>query len=142
MARLTDGLRTYSELIQIPDIRDRYSYCRLQGTVGQSTFGFDRLFNQAFYKNSPWKNIRDRVIDRDNGCEFGVPGFTINGPIYVHHMNPIDVSDLLNETEYLLNPDYLICVSKRMHDAIHYGDKIPWGYVIEERRPNDTCPWR
>lgn len=37
-------------------------------------------------------------------------------------MNPIRVEDILDVTEYLLNPDYLICTTLETHNAIHYGN--------------------
>ena len=57
-------------------------------------------------------------------------------------MNPITKDDLIHQTDFLLNPNYLICVSKQTHNAIHYGDdKILFEGIIE-RTKNDTCPWR
>jgi len=35
-------IRTYSELIQIPTFEERFEYLKLDGRVGESTFGFDR----------------------------------------------------------------------------------------------------
>ena len=42
------SIRCYSELIQLPTFMDRYQYLRLDGVVGEETFGFDRYMNQAF----------------------------------------------------------------------------------------------
>lgn len=42
----------------------------------------------------------------------------------------------------LLNPEYLICTTKRTHDAIHYGDENILYDLPIERTKNDTCPWR
>lgn len=136
------SIRTYSELVLLPTYEERFRYLRLDGEVGRDTFGFDRYLNQIFYKSSEWKSIRDQVIIRDNGCDLGVDGREIYGRILIHHMNPITKEDVLNRTDLLLNPEYLICTSKLTHDAIHYGDE---DLLIKDpviRRPNDTCPWR
>lgn len=65
-------IRTYKELSQLKTFRERYEYLRLNGKVGEETFGFDRYLNQVFYKSEEWKSIRDFVIVRDNGCDLGV----------------------------------------------------------------------
>lgn len=138
-------LRTYSELLTLPTFEERFEYLKLDGCVGLETFGFDRWINQQFYRSKEWKRVRDEVIIRDNGCDLGVEGYEIHSKILVHHINPMIRDSLRNSRlipEELLNPEYLICVSHRTHNAIHYGDEsqIPKGPV--ERKPNDTCPWR
>ena len=135
-------IRTYSELITFPTFEERYRYLRLEGKVGEDTFGFDRWLNQSFYKDPEWRTIRDKIIIRDNGCDLGIPGREIYSRIIVHHMNPITKDDILSRSAFLLNPEYLICTVKNTHDAIHYGDE---GLLIKapiERTKNDTCPWR
>lgn len=136
-------IRTYSELLSFHTFKERYNYLRLDGSVGKETFGFDRYLNQAFYQRSKeWKSIRDQVIIRDNGCDLGMEGFEIYGRIIVHHMNPISLDDLKNNSELLFNPEYLICTTHNTHNAIHYGDE---GLLITapvERTKNDTCPWK
>ena len=139
----TMKIRTYEELSKLKTFEERYEYLKLDGTVGEETFGFDRYLNQKFYKYDPdWKKIRDEVIFRDNGCDLGIEGREINGLILVHHMNPITKDDILNRSEYLLNPNYLITTIKSTHDAIHYGssDMLMKDPVV--RSKNDTCPWR
>lgn len=136
------SIRTYSELITLPTFEERYEYLRLDGRVGEETFGFDRYLNQAFYKDPEWLRIRDKVIIRDNGCDLGIPDHEIRGRILVHHMNPITRDDILNRSAYLLNPEYLICTMKNTHDAIHYGDNNLLIKDPIERSKNDTCPWR
>ena len=135
-------IRTYSELITFPTFEERYRYLRLEGKVGEDTFGFDRWLNQSFYKDPEWRAIRDKIIIRDNGCDLGIPGREIYSRIIAHHMNPITKDDILSRSAFLLNPEYLICTVKNTHDAIHYGDE---GLLIKapiERTKNDTCPWR
>lgn len=137
------NIRTYSELSKLRTFKERYEYLKLSSVVGEDTFGYDRYLNQQFYKSAAWKRVRDQVIIRDNGCDLGIDDRYINSRIYVHHMNPITKSDIINSTEYLLNPEYLICVSKNTHDAIHYGSEelLHTNHMVE-RKPNDTCPWR
>lgn len=137
-------IRTYTELIQLPTFEERYRYLRLGGRVGEDTFGFDRYLNQLFYTSDEWRTIRDEVIIRDNGCDLGIPGRDIPEgiPILIHHMNPIAVRDILDRSDYLLNPEYLICTMKRTHDAIHYGNEHSLLTIPPERSKYDTCPWR
>lgn len=135
-------IRTYSELITLPTFMDRYKYLRIGGTVGADTFGFDRYLNQAFYKSEEWKSIRRHVIIRDCGCDLGIEGREIHERILIHHINPISEEDILDRSDYLLNPEYLISTSHRTHNAIHYGDDSILIDVPLERRKNDTCPWK
>lgn len=135
-------IRTYSELCQLSTFEDRFDYLRLNGSVGKDTFGFDRYLNQQFYRSREWKRIRDLVILRDNGCDLGVEGYEIRGRILIHHINPISVEDIHTTSDLLMNPEYLICVSHRTHNAIHYGDESLIITAPIERTQNDTCPWR
>lgn len=137
------SIKTYSELITLPTFEERYRYLRLSGSVGKETFGFDRYMNQLFYQRSQiWKRIRDEVIIRDCGCDLGIEGREIYGRVLVHHMNPIGVDDLLHESDFLLNPEFLICTTHNTHNAIHYGDENLLIRDPIERTKNDTCPWR
>lgn len=135
-------IRTYTELIQLPTFEERYRYLRLGGLVGQDTFGFDRWLNQKFYRSPEWKRIRRDVIIRDEGRDLAMPGYELDGNIFVHHMNPITAEDLENVSEIILNPEYLVCVSKRTHDAIHFGDVSLLPKLPTVRTPNDMCPWK
>ena len=135
-------IRTYTELMQYQTFMERYNYLKLGGRVGEETFGFDRYLNQQFYKSREWRKIRDEVIIRDGACDLGIPDREIPSRIIIHHMNPITKYDIINQTEFLLNPEYMICTIKRTHDAIHYGDEDLLFNGFVERRPNDTCPWR
>ena len=138
----TTNIRTYSELVQLPTFEERFDYLRLDGVVGKDTFGFDRYLNQQFYRSSEWKRIRNQVIVRDNGCDLGIDEYEIHGRILIHHMNPISIEDLRYMSDLLMNPEYLICVSHRTHNAIHYGDESLIVTAPIERSQNDTCPWR
>lgn len=135
-------IRTYTELIQLPTFKERYDYLRLGAIVGQDTFGFDRYLNQKFYHSKEWQQIRRDVIVRDEGRDLAMPGYEIQNGIYIHHMNPITVQDINDATNFLLNLEYLVCVTKQTHNAIHYGDASLLPQLPVERRPNDTCPWR
>lgn len=135
-------IRTYSELIKLSTFEERYNYLRLGGRVGEETFGFDRYLNQIFYKSDEWLSMRDEIIIRDHGCDLGIEGREIFGRILIHHMNPISIRDIIDRTDYLLNPEYLITTVKNTHDAIHYGNEESLILVPRERTRNDTCPWR
>lgn len=135
-------IRTYSELIKLKTFKDRFEYLKLDGIVGEETFGFDRYMNQIFYKSREWTSVRRAVIIRDNGCDLGVEGYEIHGKILIHHMNPINFSDIVHKTDELLNPDYLITTVLSTHNAIHYGDASLLPALPIERRANDTCPWK
>lgn len=135
-------IRTYSELRKLNTFKERYDYLRLYGRVGKETFGFDRYLNQIIYKLPEWKSVRDKVIVRDCGCDLGMEGYEIGEKILVHHMNPITMDDIINHSQDIFNPEYLICVSHQTHNAIHYGDESQLILDPIERSPNDTCPWK
>ena len=137
------NIRTYSELSKLKTFRERYEYLKLDGAVGEETFGFDRYINQMFYKSEEWKRIRNYVITRDNGCDLGIQDRKIvDSVILVHHMNPITKEDIINKNEILLDPEYLITTIKPTHDAIHYGDESLLAEDLVIRSKNDTCPWK
>lgn len=136
------SIKTYTELSQFNSFEDRYRYLRLCGSVGIDTFGFDRYLNQIFYRSDKWKHIRDKIILRDNGCDLGVEGYEIHGRILIHHMNPITIKDIEQESEFLLNPEFLISTTHNTHNAIHYGNEDLLIKVPLERTKFDTCPWR
>lgn len=137
-------IRTYSELIQIPTFEERFEYLKLGGKVGEETFGFDRYLNQYFYTNPEWRLLRSQIITRDGGCDLAMPDRKIpeGVKIFIHHINPITIEDILKRSEYLLNPEYLITTIKITHDAIHYGNSELLYKDPIIRTKNDTCPWR
>lgn len=138
---MTSTIRSYSELITLPTFEERFEYLKLSGRVGESTFGFDRFINQSFYRSKEWRDIRNRVIARDEGCDLADPDHKIYGSILIHHMNPLTVEDIEEGSKYLLDPEYLITTQNLTHNAIHYGDKslLPKEYI--ERKPGDTRMW-
>lgn len=134
-------IRTYSELRMLDSFKERFDYLRLDGQVGTSTFGFDRYINQAFYRSAQWKRIRNAIIVRDEGCDLGIEGYEIYDKILIHHMNPMTSDQLQEGDADVLNPDYLISVSLRTHNAIHFGDESQLAHGPIERRPGDTSSW-
>ena len=143
MMKMKNNIKTYSELIKFKTFDERLEYLKLYGSIGEETFGFDRYLNQMFYKSPEWRRIRKFIITRDLGCDLGIPNLEILGRIYIHHMNPLTKDDIINKTEFLLEPEYLICTSYDTHKIIHYDSRdidINQGPII--RTKNDTCPWR
>ena len=134
-------IRTYSELRRLTDFEDRYKYLALRGSVGRSTFGFDRYINQQFYTSTQWRQIRHHVIARDLGCDLGVEGYEIHDRVYIHHMNPMTVNDIAHGEDSILNPEFLISTTHRTHNAIHYGDERLLPRPLTERRSGDTKLW-
>lgn len=133
--------RCYSELSKLKTFEERFDYLQLKGKVGVDTFGFDRYLNQRFYTSAEWKRVRRDVIIRDEGRDLGVPGYELQNGIYVHHMNPISVEDLIHGETWIIDPEFLICVSYNTHQAIHYGDRSLLPKLPVERSMNDHCPW-
>lgn len=135
-------IRRYSELINLSTLEERFEYLRLNGHVGEELFGYKRYLNQVFYKSAAWRKARREVVLRDNGLDLGVDGYDIGGTIYVHHMNPITLDELKRNDPCLVDPEFLISCSRKMHEAITLGDKnlIPKKPVV--RTPNDMCPWK
>lgn len=136
--------KSYKELKKLKTFDDRFRYLKIDGaTIGQSTFGYDRYINQAFYKSKEWKRVRDQVIIRDNGNDLGIEGETIGGPIVVHHINPITLQDLEEGSKKVFDVNNLICCSKDTHNALHYGSEEYLNEIKEvERKPQDNFPWR
>lgn len=135
-------IRTYSELSKLKTFEDRFQYLRLDGIVGEETFGFDRYLNQILYQSDEWKRRRRDIIIRDNGCDLGCEGFEVHGRILIHHINPITVDDIVNRNPKVFDPENLILTSHNTHQAIHYGNEDLLILAPIERSKNDTCPWR
>lgn len=135
-------IRTYQELSEIEDFEERFQYLRLDGSVGEATFGFDRHINQKFYRSRQWKLVRHEVIARDLGCDLGIEDRAIyGGRIIIHHMNPMIPDDIVHGEDYILNPDFLITTTHGTHNAIHYGDENLLSKPIVARSSNDTKLW-
>jgi hypothetical protein len=142
--RLVTGMtksRSYSELRKFATFPERFDYLRLRGEVGEATFGFDRYLNQRFYRSQEWKNARRDAIIRDNGCDLGIPGYEIFGGLFIHHMNPIVLDDILHHEQWIFDPEYLITTTQRTHNAIHFSDEDLLPKIVMARSPNDTRLW-
>lgn len=134
-------LRTYSELIALPTYEQRFNYLKLDGKVGKETFAKDRWANQNFYHSAEWRSLRDQIIVRDFGRDMAMEGYEIHEHALIHHMNPIELDDILEHSDILVNPEYLITVAYMTHQAIHYGnsDLLMLDPVV--RLPGDTKLW-
>lgn len=141
---MTSRVKTYSELIKLKTFEERFRYLSLNGgRVGEDTFGQYRYINQKFYNSLEWRRIKDSIIIRDNGCDLGIDGFELGeGDIIIHHMNPLLIRDLLDMSDYVKNPEFLITVSLNTHNAIHYGSMLTLNNRVIRRAKNDTCPWK
>lgn len=134
--------KTYSELISLPTFEERFRYLKLDGIVGEETFGFKRWANQKFYHSDSWLSFRDKIIIRDDGCDLGAPGYGIYGPVFIHHLNPITYEDIVKQAPCVFDPENVVCTKLSTHNAIHYGDERLLGLASIKRSRNDTCPWR
>lgn len=134
--------KNYNEMIRLKTFEERFDYLKIAGVVGEVTFGYERYINQRFYSSYAWKRLRNYIIVRDNGCDLGIPNKQINGQIFIHHIVPMTPKDLHMNNPLAMDPNNLICVSERTHQAIHYGniDLINTDPIV--RKPNDTCPWK
>lgn len=133
--------KTYDELMTYKTFEERFEYLKLGGFVGKETFGYDRYLNQVLYRSPEWKQIRNRVIIRDNGCDLGIPGREIGDKILVHHINPITLEDIINRNPEIFNINNLITVSFNTHQAIHYSSSDILVKDPVERKPGDTKLW-
>jgi hypothetical protein len=134
-------IRSYTELSRLRTIEERFDYLRLHGSVGNSTFGFDRYMNQQFYTSSEWRRLRNHIIARDNGCDLGIEGYEVYDRIAIHHMNPMRVDDIVQGNADILDPEFLIAVAHQTHNAIHYGTGSLLPRKPIERRRGDTKLW-
>lgn len=140
-------IKTYTELISIADYDARYQYLKQTGSIGEETFGGRRWLNQVLYRSPEWKRFRKQIILRDslNGdycCDMAFPEKHIMGQVIIHHLNPLTIEDIQNRSECIFDPENVVCVSHRTHEAIHYGDEKLLIHDPVVRTPGDTCPWR
>ena len=134
--------KSYSELTQLPTFKERLDYLKLDGIVGEETFGITRWLNQKFYHSYEWRKFRNEIIARDNGMDLGVEGHDIPGQVIIHHLNPITYDDILERRPCVLDPENAISVSANTHRAIHYSDDELLILGPAVRQPNDMCPWK
>ena len=136
------SIKTYSELITLPTFIERFRYLKLDGVVGESTFGHERHLNQVLYSCGEWKRFRRDIILRDKGYDLACEGFDIARKMLIHHINPITVQDVLNRSSMIFDPENVITTCFQTHNAIHYGDESLLYVEPVVRKPNDTCPWK
>lgn len=134
-------IKTYSELISLPSFDSRFRYLKLNGSIGEFTFNGFRQLNQMLYKTYEWKQARRKVILRDDGCDLADPDYPIRGDIYIHHIEPLTIEDILERRPCVFDLNNLISCSFATHNAIHYGDEVVTRKPVI-RKPNDTCLWR
>lgn len=134
-------IRCYSDLVYLKTFDERFAYLKLDGSVGRSTFGFDRYVNQRFYTSPEWRSVRNVVILRDNGCDLGIPGYEVHVNILIHHVNPVSVEDIVNHEEWIFDPEFLITTCYRTHNALHFGSDDPYPKTVVERSKGDTQLW-
>jgi hypothetical protein len=56
-------------------------------------------------------------------------------------MNPMTIRDIEEGNPDILNPEFLISVTHRTHNAIHYGDERLLPRPLVERKAGDTKLW-
>lgn len=134
-------IKSYSELIRLKTFEERFEYLKLSGRVSESTFSGHRMLNQILYNSDEWKEIRRKVILRDEGCDLALSGFEIFGKVMIHHINPITIDDIKFKRPCVYELENLVCCSFSTHQLIHYGAQPPQT-AFAERKPYDTCPWR
>ena len=134
--------KSYTELLSFTSFEERFKYLCCYQPIGEATFGGGRYLNQALYRSKQWKDLREQIIIRDNGCDLGVEGYDIRGKILIHHINPITKEELLKRAPSVFDPENLICVSFETHQGIHYCDETKIPTQLITRKPNDTCPWK
>lgn len=134
--------KRYSELISIPTFQERFEYLMIGGIVGNETFGGHRYLNQILYKTEDWKLARREVILRDDGYDLAHRDYPIFGNIYIHHINPITIDDILNNRPCVFDLENLISTSLNTHNAVHYGNVNLLPTDPFQRIKNDTCPWK
>lgn len=135
------SIRSYSQLKRLDTFEERFEYLCLRGEVGRATFGFDRHINQRFYRSREWKDVRDFVIVRDQGCDLGIPEYEIHGQLLIHHINPMSVDHIVHGEAWIFDPEFLITTTQHTHNAIHYGDASLLPKKLVAREAGDTKLW-
>ena len=129
--------KSFHEALTYESFVERLDYLRL---YSDNPSNQQRKLMNKFYKSYAWKQARDFVIHRDLACDLAVPNLFIEGPILVHHIQPITEEDLMNNSPLLLSPDNLITVSMNTHNKIHYRNEKD-DPVVLDRTPGDTNLW-
>lgn len=140
-------MKSYDELVTLKTFEERFNYLKCHGKIGDETFGYDRWINQKLYTSQQWRNFRNRIIVRDDGCDMALEDCKIpdSETIIVHHINPITVEDIINRTPKVFDENNVVCVREKTHNAIHYGDLSSLGIIVGlngDRKENDMIPWK
>ena len=136
-------MKTYTELLEIPDYIGRVKYLETHSNIGDETFGWSRYLNQALYTSYEWRQFRRDIIIRDEGCDLALPGYDLeSNDIIIHHINPITPEQIEARDPVIFSKNNVICVSDRTHRFIHYGGIQDAIFPVLNRTPNDTCPWK
>ena len=133
--------RTYSELSRLSTFQERYEYLKLSNRVGIETYGSERYVNQVFYQSREWRQIRTKIIVRDNGCDMGLEGYPCGYGSVVHHINPITAEQIAAGDPIIFDLENLVLCSFDTHEMIHFGGDTSYRPELVERKPNDQCPW-
>lgn len=134
--------KTYLEMMSFRTFEERFEYLKLNGIVGDETFGSHRYLNQVLYQSPEWRRFRNEILIRDNGCDLAIDGREISSHALIHHINPLTIDDIRNRSPLIFDPNNVVVVSHMTHEAIHYGDSNLLTKDPIIRRSNDQCPWR
>lgn len=136
-------MKTYTELLEIPDYIGRVKYLETHSNIGETTFGWSRYLNQALYTSDEWRKFRRDIIIRDQGCDLALPGYDLDvKDIIVHHLNPITPEQVEARDPVIFSKNNVVCVSDHTHRFIHYGGVQTAIFSTLQRKPYDTCPWK
>lgn len=136
-------MKTYTELLEIPDYIGRVEYLETHSNIGETTFGWSRYLNQALYTSDEWRKFRRDIIIRDEGCDLALPGYDLDAKdIIIHHLNPITPEQVEARDPIIFSKNNVVCVSGRTHRFIHYGGVQTAIFSTLQRKPYDTCPWK
>lgn len=136
-------MKTYTELLEIPDYIGRVKYLETHSNIGETTFGWSRYLNQALYTSDEWRKFRRDIIIRDQGCDLALLGYDLDAKdIIVHHLNPITPEQVEARDPVIFSKNNVVCVSDRTHRFIHYGGVQTAIFSTLQRKPYDTCPWK
>lgn len=126
--------KRYSDLIKINGHYERLEYLKLNDNNVSSP----REDSMRFFKSEAWLETRRQIINRDLAFDLGVFGMYIDDRVIVHHINPITIEDIENNSAKLLDHENLITVSHETHNKIHYQKERD---LFVERSEGDTILW-
>lgn len=136
-------MKTYTELLLIPDYIGRVEYLETHSNIGETTFGWSRYLNQALYTSDEWRKFRRDIIIRDKGCDLALFGYDLDAKdIIIHHLNPITPEQVEARDPVIFSKNNVVCVSGQTHRFIHYGGVRTVIFSTLQRKPYDTCPWK